>query len=225
MRILAFAASMRRASLNRKLVALAADLARGEGAEVDLADFREFEMPIYDGDLDASQGLPPGALELKRRVEAVDALLLACPEYNYSVAGALKNAIDWVSRARPMPWRGRSVYLLSAAPSAMGGIRGLWQTRIPLEGCGALVFPDMFALPHANAAFDEHGKLADPALAARLAREIAGFVRLAESVAPVCAAAAGRPDPRREKIVAALEQESELQPKAPSPQGGASSPA
>jgi NAD(P)H-dependent FMN reductase len=152
MRVLAFAASLRRASLNRELIAGAAEMARSAGAEVDLAEFREFEMPIYDGDLDASAGLPPGAAELKRRLGQADAVMIAAPEYNYSIAGSLKNAIDWVSRARPMPWRGKSVLLMSASPSAMGGIRGLWQLRIPLEGA-ALVFPDMFALPHADRAF------------------------------------------------------------------------
>jgi chromate reductase, NAD(P)H dehydrogenase (quinone) len=65
MRILAFAASVRTGSLNRKLIRLAAELARDEGAEIDLAEFREFEMPLYDGDLEANSGLPPGALELK----------------------------------------------------------------------------------------------------------------------------------------------------------------
>jgi NAD(P)H-dependent FMN reductase len=213
MRVLAFAASLRAGSLNRRLVALAAEIAIREGAQVDLAEFREFAMPAYDGDADAGQGLPPGALELKRRVEAADALLLAAPEYNYSISGALKNAIDWVSRARPIPWRGRSVFLLSASPSPMGGIRGLWQTRIPLEGCGALVFPDMFALPHAHEAFTAEGRLRDPRQQQRLERELAGFLRLAESVAPVCAAAGGGiPEPRREKIAAALESESEVQP-------------
>jgi NAD(P)H-dependent FMN reductase len=212
MRVLAFAASLRTGSLNRKLIALAAEIAREEGAEVDLAEFREFEMPMYDGDLDAAHEPPPGAVALRRRVEAADALLIAAPEYNYSVSGALKNAIDWVSRARPMPWRGKSVYLLSASPSPMGGIRGLWQTRIPLEGCGALVFPDMFALSHASEAFDDRGQLREPRQAERLRKEITGFVRLAESVMPVCAAASGKPDPRRERIAAALENESELQP-------------
>src|SRR5919198_1418283 len=173
MRVLAFAASLRRASLNRKLVALAAELARSAGAEVDLAEFRDFELPIYDGDLDASSGMPPGGLELKRRVERADAIMIAAPEYSYSIAGPLKNAIDWVSRARPMPWRGKSVYLMSAAPSSMGGVRGLWQTRIPLEGCGALVFPDMFALAQAHQAFDEDGRLRDPTLAERLAKDVA----------------------------------------------------
>ena len=214
MRVLAFAASLRRASLNRKLVAVAADVARAAGAQVDLAEFREFEMPIYDGDLDASAGLPPGAAELRRRLEQTDAMVIAAPEYNYSIAGPLKNAIDWVSRARPMPWRGKSVLLIAASPSPMGGIRGLWQTRIPLEGCGALVFPDMFALPHADQAFDEQGKLRDAAVEDRLRRDVVGFVRLAEAIAPVCGKAArAGPAPRRQQEIAkALEAESEIQP-------------
>ncbi|MFL5456561.1 MAG: NADPH-dependent FMN reductase, partial [Myxococcales bacterium] len=150
MRVLAFAASVRKGSLNRRLLELGVSLAREAGAEVDVAEFRQFEMPMYDGDADREEGLPPGGRELANRLQAADALLLAAPEYNYSIAGSLKNAIDWVSRVRPMPWRGKSIYLMAAAPSAMGGVRGLWQTRIPLEGCGALVFPDMFALAHAD---------------------------------------------------------------------------
>ncbi len=213
MKVLAFAASLRRGSLNRKLVTLAAEEARSAGAEVDLADFREFDLPVYDGDLDAASGLPPGGVALRRRIEAADALVIAAPEYNFSIAAPLKNAIDWVSRARPMPWRGKSVLLISASPSPMGGIRGLWQTRIPLEGCGALVFPDMFALPHADAAFDEAGRLRDPAVAERLQRQVIGFVRLAEAVVPVCAkTAAPAAAKRQEEIVKALETESEVQP-------------
>lgn len=215
MRVLAFAASVRRGSLNRRLVELAARHAQAEGAQVDLADFRAFDMPLYDGDLNEREGLPPGARELARRIEAADALLMATPEYNYSIAGPLKNAIDWVSRARPMPWRGKSIYLLSASPSPMGGIRGLWQTRIPLEGCGALVFPDMFALAHAGEAFGADGDLRDPALAQRLRKELQGFVKLAEAVACVTGSATAPEDrERRARIVAALEEESELQPAA-----------
>ncbi len=216
MKVLVFGAAMSRESVNRKLAALAAAALRAGGAEVDHAQFREFEMPIYDGDLDASAGLPPGAAELRRRLEQADALIIAAPEYNYSIAGPLKNAIDWVSRSRPMPWRGKSVYLMSASPSPMGGIRGLWQTRIPLEGCGALVFPDMFSLPHADQAFDERGGLRDPALEERLRRDVVGFVRLAEAVTPVCtkAGAAGPAQRRQQEIAKALEVESELQPSA-----------
>lgn len=214
MRILAFAASLREGSLNRRLLSLAARLAEEAGAEVDLAEFREFEMPLYDGDLEA-RGRPAGCLALERRLARAEAVMIASPEYNYSISGTLKNAIDWVSRARPMPWRGKSLYLLSASPSPMGGIRGLWQARIPLEGCGALVFPDMFALAHAREAFTPEGSLRDPALQERLRKEMVGFVRLAEAVAPICGNSAAAPPTRRqEEIAAALEEESELQPKA-----------
>lgn len=207
MKLLAFAASVRQASLNRRLLDRAVTFARDAGAEVDVAEFRAFDMPVYDGDLDASTGLPPGARALRERIEAANAVLIAAPEYNYSVAGALKNAIDWVSRARPMPWRGRCVYLMSASPSPMGGIRGLWHTRVPLEGCGALVFPDMFALAHADKAFDDAGALRDAALDERLRKEMHGFVRYAETLAPVYTPGLRPP------VAAALESESETQPK------------
>jgi len=150
---------------------------------------------------------------IKDRIEKAAALMISVPEYNYSIPGTLKNAIDWVSRSRPMPWRGRSIYLMSAAPSPMGGVRGLWQTRIPLEGCGAIVFPDMFALPHADKAFTPGGGLVDAALFERLVRDIRGFVKFAESIEPLWCAP---PDPiakeRAQAIAAALEQESSLQP-------------
>lgn len=218
MKILAFAASLRRGSLNKKLVATVAGMLRELGGDVDLADFSEFDMPLYDGDKQAAEGLPPGALRLKERVEAASALVIANPEYNYSIAGPLKNAIDWVSRARPMPWRGRSVYLVAASPGAIGGIRGLWQTRIPLEGCGALVFPDMFALAHADRAFSDDGRLADAATADRLRQQVLGFFRLAEAVEPLCCGKVhGEAAKRQQEITRALEEESRIQP--PSGQG------
>jgi chromate reductase len=213
MKILAFAASLRRGSLNKKLIAAVAAMVRELGGEVDVADFAEFDMPLYDGDKQAAEGLPPGALELKRRIEAASALVIASPEYNYSIPGTLKNAIDWVSRARPMPWRGRSIYLVSASPGAIGGIRGLWQTRIPLEGCGALVFPDMFALAHADRAFTDGGQLADAAMADRLRQQVLGFYRLAEAVEPLCCGKVhGEAATRQQEITRALEDESRIQP-------------
>lgn len=216
MKVLAFAASLREQSLNRKLIAHAADIARSNGAQVDLPEFRAFEVPLFDGDMNERIGLPPGALDLQRRLAQVDALIIAAPEYNYSICGVLKNLIDWVSRARPMPWRGKSIYLMSASPSPMGGIRGLWQTRIPLEGCGALVFPDMFALPHATEAFDDQGALKDPALEERLQRELIGFLRLADAVAPVVGRPASPAAARRQQQIAvALESETLTQPEPP----------
>jgi chromate reductase, NAD(P)H dehydrogenase (quinone) len=216
MRILAFAASLRQQSYNRQLIEVAAEMARSHGAEVDLAGFREFEMPLYDADLHERQGIPPGATALARRLNDAEAFMIATPEYNYSIPGVLKNAIDWVSRLRPMPWRCKSGYLMSASPSVVGGIRGLWQTRIPLEGCGSLLFPDMFALPVAHEAFTEDGRLRDQLQAERLNRELLGFVRLAEAVAPICARAVSPEGRRRQKeIEAAIENETELQAEPP----------
>jgi chromate reductase len=214
MHLLAFAASSREQSLNRKLIGIAARMAAQAGADVDLVDFREFDMPLFDGDANDRDGLPPGAIALQQRLSQVDAVMIAAPEYNYSIAGTLKNAIDWVSRARPMPWRGKSIYLMSASPSAVGGIRGLWQTRIPLEGCGALVFPDMFALPAAHEAFDEPWeRLRDEKASARLRREVLGFVRLAGALAPLCKGADTAAGSKlQQEIAAALEDETEIQP-------------
>ncbi|AKU98825.1 NADPH-dependent FMN reductase [Labilithrix luteola] len=213
MKLLAFSTSLRDGSFNHKLIELAARIARRDGAEVDLADFHEFDMPLYDADMNREEGLPHGALALERRILNADALLIATPEYNYSMSGVFKNAIDWVSRARPMPWRGKAIYLMSASPSAMGGIRGLWQTRVPLEGCGALVFPDMFALPHSDKAFDQDGNLADRENAKRLEVELLGFIRMAEALAPICAKRlTGTARQKQREIVAALEEESKIQP-------------
>lgn len=181
-RLLAFAASLRRGSLNRRLLAPAVAVARAHGAEVDVAEFAEFEMPLYNHDVQEATGFPAGAQELARRVETADGLLIASPEYNYSLPGTLKNAIDWVSRMRPVPFRGRTAFLLAASGGLIGGIRGLWQLRIPLEGCGVVIYPDMFPLSHARDAFNEAGGLKDAQLGERLERMVEGYLRMAEAL-------------------------------------------
>ena len=182
MRLLAFAASLKRESLNRKLLHLAVELAREAQVEVDLAHFREFDMPLYDADLQNSTGFPEGARELARRIEAVDGLMIASPEYNYSLPGTLKNAIDWVSRMKPMPLRGKHGVLLAASTSLVGGSRGLWALRVPLEGLGVMLLPDMFALAQAPQAFDEHGKLKDPELQERLRKLVHGYLEMGKKL-------------------------------------------
>jgi chromate reductase, NAD(P)H dehydrogenase (quinone) len=183
LRLLAFAASLRRGSVNRKLLALAVDIARADGAEVDVAEFAEFDMPLFNADLQEASGFPVGTEELARRVRGADGMLIASPEYNFSLPGTLKNAIDWVSRIRPMPLRGKSGFLMAASGTGVGGTRGLWQLRIPLEGLGVVVNPDMFSLPNAPDAFDENGRLKDPRAAERLGRLIPGYLDLARKLA------------------------------------------
>jgi NAD(P)H-dependent FMN reductase len=183
MRLFTFAAALRRDSLNRKLLRLAAQAAERAGAVVDLADFHEFDMPLYDGDVEAASGVPDGARKLHDRFAAADAFMISSPEYNFSIPGTLKNAIDWVSRMNPPVWRGKPGMLLSASPSLVGGNRSLWSIRVPFEATGACLHPDMFSLASAHQAFDEGGELKDAKLAARLDKMVAAFVATARVLA------------------------------------------
>ncbi len=179
-RYLIFAASLRTASLNTRLAVLAQKAIAAHKGTVDPAAMRDFDCPSYSQEAQA-KGFPPGAEALRRRLDANDAFVIASPEYNGSMPGALKNVIDWVSRFRPQPFNGKHALLLSASPSMAGGNRGLWALRVPLEHLGVRVYPDMFSLAQAHQAFDAQGQLADAQLAARLDQTIAGFMDLAEA--------------------------------------------
>jgi chromate reductase, NAD(P)H dehydrogenase (quinone) len=180
-RYLVFSASLRNGSLNTRLVRLAANVIRERGGEVDLASMAEFDTPSFDQDDQAESGLPPGARAFERRLQATDALVIASPEYNGSMPGGLKNAIDWVSRVRPQPFNERHYLLLSASPSMAGGNRGLWALRVPLEHLGSRVYPDMFSLAQAHMAFDDSGRIASDPLRERFEASIVNFMNLAEA--------------------------------------------
>lgn len=159
MKFLLFAASLRKDSVNKKLIQLTAKLLQDAGHTVDLAEFSEFTAPLYDGDIQTEKGIPENITQFATRMKQADALIISSPEYNFTMPGTLKNFIDWVSRITPMPWRNQSILLMSASPSLVGGNRGLWNTRIPLECCGAHVYPDMFSLADAYNAFNQNGQL------------------------------------------------------------------
>jgi chromate reductase, NAD(P)H dehydrogenase (quinone) len=180
LKVLVFAASRRKESLNGMLASLAARIAGERGATVDLASMRDFDVPSYDGDLEAAEGIPQGAQELRRRLERNDAFIVSSPEYNGSMSGAFKNLIDWTSRFRPQPFDGRHGLLLSASPSLGGGNRGLWVLRVPLEHLGTRIFPDMFSLAMAHKALIE-GEIADPTLRGRFESTLDAFLSLAEA--------------------------------------------
>jgi chromate reductase len=181
LRFLVFGAAMRADSANARLASLVARLISDTGATVDLAAMRDFDMPLYDGDMEAREGLPRGALALRDRLDRSDAFVISSPEYNASVPGVLKNAIDWVSRVRPQPFKTKHALLVSASPSLVGGNRGLWALRIPLEHLGTRVYPDMFSVANSYQAFTEDGTLADPGLQRRLTDTVAGFLSLVEA--------------------------------------------
>ena len=178
MKFVAIAGAMRTGSLNKKLLALATKKLEKEGAEIDLVDLRELGIPFYDGDVEEKSGLPAPAQELVARIGAANGLVISSPEYNFSVPAVLKNAIDWTTRAKPMPLRGKTAMLLSASPSLVGGNRALWVLRMSLEAVGVHVYPDMFSLATAHQAFDDAGEIKDPGLVKFLGSVTNGFLRV-----------------------------------------------
>jgi NAD(P)H-dependent FMN reductase len=180
-KVLLFAASLRKESLNDRLVFVVRGILDSRGIEADHARMTDFDCPSYDGDVEAADGIPAGAQRLRDRLLACDAFIIAAPEYNGSMPGVLKNTIDWVSRFRPQPWNGRQGFLLSASPSMAGGNRGLWSLRIPLEHLGARIYPDMFSLAQAHTAFTDDGRLASDTLLQRLEGTLGCFLELVEA--------------------------------------------
>lgn len=183
MKLFMFAASLREESVNKKLIQLAARLVQTAGHTVDMAEFSEFDLPLYNADIQNKQGFPKNVAHFIERMHNANGTIIAVPEYNFSVSGAFKNLVDWVSRVTPMPWRDQRIQLLSASPALAGGNRGLWHARVPLEACGALVAPDMFSLASAYEAFDEQGGLKNPQLQQMLANMLNGFLQIAGKLA------------------------------------------
>jgi chromate reductase, NAD(P)H dehydrogenase (quinone) len=180
-RFLVFSASLRSGSLNHLLARLAADTISSNDGAVDLASMDEFTAASYDQDVQHQDGFPATIEVFRDRITATDAIVIASPEYNASMPGALKNSIDWLSRFSPQPFNERHALLMSASPSMVGGNRGLWSLRVPLEHLGTRVYPDMFSLAQAHRAFDPGGRLLDAQLQDRFEHTIVGFMDLVEA--------------------------------------------
>jgi putative NADPH-quinone reductase len=122
---LVFAASLRDGSLNAHLAELAAETLTRNGGSVDIGSMTAFDCPSYDADVQDEDGFPDPALEFQRRLEACDAFVISSPEYNASIPGVLKNAIDRVSRFRPQPFHGRNGLLLFRRRPRWSGATGV----------------------------------------------------------------------------------------------------
>jgi chromate reductase len=179
-RILAFAGSTREASFNRQLVRIAAEGARRAGADVTLIELADFRLPLFDQDLEASEGLPESARRIKDLMISHHGLLISSPEYNSSITPLLKNTIDWASRPTPREcFSGKVALLVSASPGALGGMRGLVHLRAILGNIGTLVLPGTISISKSADAFAPDGSLADPgkqATVEQLGGELASFL-------------------------------------------------
>ena len=183
-KILAFAGSTRTESYNKKLIKIAVAGAKVAGAQVTLIDLRDLPLPLFDQDLEAKEGLPANGKKLKEMMLSHEGLLISAPEYNSSVTGVLKNAIDWASRPAPDEaplacFVGKVASLMSASPGALGGLRGLVHLRAILGNIGVIVLPDQISIPKAHEAFHPDGSLNDAkrqAAVEKLGAETARFL-------------------------------------------------
>lgn len=181
-RILVFGGSLRAESYNQKLAIIAAAAAREAGGDVTLITLRDFRMPIFDEDLEAAEGKSEAAEKLKKLFLNTEGFIIASPEYNSGITGALKNAIDWVSRGDSddepplLAFKGKTAAILSASPSGLGGSRSLVQLRPLLENISITVLPEQVSVAKAYEAFDGGGNLIDSTLQAAVKALAASLV-------------------------------------------------
>jgi chromate reductase len=182
-RILAVSGSLRAESYNTALARAAVALAP-DGVEVELYDGLA-SLPHYSQDLDeAPEDLPEPVRDLREHIEAADALLVVTPEYNGSVPGVLKNALDWVSaRHRGSSLWGKPVAIAGATTGRYGAIWAQQDLRKILGIAGARVLEGELPVSQAQAAFDEQGRLRDALVEERLRGHVAALVAASEPVA------------------------------------------
>jgi chromate reductase, NAD(P)H dehydrogenase (quinone) len=157
-RILGFAGSLRKGSYNKAILRTAKELSP---ANIVIEIFDLEGIPPYNQDLD--DHMPDRVKELKSKIKAADAILIATPEYNYSVPGVLKNAIDWASRPPGQnSFAGKPVAIMSASPAMLGGSRAQYHLR------QTFIYLDMYPVnkpevmvPSANEKIDENGNVTD----------------------------------------------------------------
>jgi NAD(P)H-dependent FMN reductase len=174
--ILGLSGSLRSGSLNSALLrAAVGEMPKGVALEVGSIK----GIPLYDGDLEAAQGLPAAVSKLKERVVATDGLLLVTPEYNNSLPGVFKNAIDWLTRPAadiPLVFANRPVAVIGASPGGFGTLlaQTAWLPVLKTLGTAAY-FGGRLQVSRASEVFDGNGALVDERVREQLKKFLAGF--------------------------------------------------
>ncbi len=153
--LLGISGSLRAGSYNRKLMREAARI-------YDPSTFVEADLrlPLYDGDLEDREGIPPEVQRLADQIRAADAVVISGPEYNKGLSGVLKNALDWVSRTKGGPWRDKPVAIMAATGGRAGGERTQWTLRLCLTPFRPRLLPGPEVLVgNTSDQFDADGRL------------------------------------------------------------------
>jgi NAD(P)H-dependent FMN reductase len=183
--VLALCGSVRKASFNRRLLGLTERALEAQGVSVEVFDWKAAEIPIYDGDLEAS-AFPAGVLRMKERIFSHPALLVVTPEYNHNLPGGLKNAIDWASRPLPkvagqphphtQPFRGKLAACMGATNGMGGTIYAQLALREVLNALGCFLMPGALTVSNAEAVIGDGTALRDAAKEKDFARYLDAFV-------------------------------------------------
>ena len=167
--LLGISGSLREGSYNRKLMREAARMY--DPAEFVEADLR---LPLYDGDLEAAEGVPASVQRLANQIAAADAVIISGPEYNKGISGVLKNALDWVSRTKGGPWRDKPVAIMAATAGRAGGERTQWLLRLCLTPFRPQILPGPEVLVgNCSEEFDADGRLVNERYEAALSELMA----------------------------------------------------
>ena len=158
--VLAFAGSLRENSYNKRVLKVVADGAKRAGADVDVIDLRDYPLPIFNSDDVAANGFPAKALQFQELLSKYNGLIIASPEYNGSIPGGMKNAIDWASRksekfAVNEVFKNKCGAMVTASPGSFGGIRCLAHLRGILSIMGVNVLPSEIAVTFVAEKFED----------------------------------------------------------------------
>ena len=174
--VIAISGSLRRKSFNTLLLQTAIELAP-EGMLITPASI---ELPLYNEDLH-EQGDPAEVIKLKGQIAKADAVLIVTPEYNYSVPGVLKNAIDWVSRPPEQPFNGKPVAIMGASPGKIGTARAQYHLRQVFVCLNAAVLnkPEVM-VGGVMGVFDDNGQMTDQATREHIAKQLVALAALVD---------------------------------------------
>jgi chromate reductase len=160
LQILGIAGSLRKASTNKRLLLVAQEVLP---PTMHLTIHDLIDLPFYNGDVEA-QGYPESVVTLAEAIRSADGLLIACPEYNYAMTAVLKNAIDWVSRFKDNPFKGKPIAIMGTG-GRYGTVRAQMQLQVVLNSLEAYILPGLqVAFQRAYERFDKEGNLLDESI-------------------------------------------------------------
>ena len=179
--ILVICGSLRKGSYNAALTRALPELAP-PGMTFTMAPAHDV-MPMYNADIQEASGFPPAAEDLAAAIRAADGVIVVSPEYNWTIPGALKNAIDWVSRMKDQPFKDKPVAIQSCSQGPLGGSRMQYHMRMMFTYLNAFIFgtPEVIVAA-AQTKFDKDMKLVDENTRNFVKQQLAGFAKFIERV-------------------------------------------